>query len=194
MNDLEKVIYLLQIGSVENYIFQDLRQSLVEKFNNICPNVKILEHKMSLQEAEYSRKRKQYNASDILIRLFNYGKDKHYFRILGVLDKDIYTRTLNFVFGVASPPRSDLLKNYGTALISVTRLRESFYGHPSNEEIFHSRILKEAMHELGHTFGLSHCKNECVMRFSNRLAETDNKPADFCIACTDKIERFLNKF
>jgi archaemetzincin len=35
---------------------------------------------------------------------------------------------------------------------------------------FGQRLVKEAVHELGHAFGLNHCENiECVMHFSNSL-------------------------
>jgi archaemetzincin len=34
----------------------------------------------------------------------------------------------------------------------------------------------EAVHELGHAFGLTHCeKSRCVMHFSNSLQDTDFK-------------------
>jgi len=35
------------------------------------------------------------------------------------------------------------------------------------------RVIKEAVHELGHAFGLTHCENsKCVMHFSNSLQDT----------------------
>jgi archaemetzincin len=50
------------------------------------------------------------------------------------------------------------------------------------------RTIKEAVHELGHTFGLEHCENaRCVMHFSNSLADTDWKQAKFCSQCRPKL-------
>ena len=54
----------------------------------------------------------------------------------------------------------------------------------ADEERFRGRALKEAMHELGHTFGLGHCADPgCVMWFSNTLGETDRKGAAYCPRC-----------
>ncbi|MFX1597125.1 MAG: hypothetical protein ACFFBK_13800, partial [Promethearchaeota archaeon] len=72
-----------------------------------------------------------------------------------------------------------------------TRLREKFYRRPDNSTLFELRILKEAVHELGHTFTLQHCKNFCIMRFSNSLADTDQKPPEYCASCLNKLKNFL---
>jgi len=56
--------------------------------------------------------------------------------------------------------------------------------------LFRERILKEAVHELGHTFGLSHCSSpSCVMFFSNSLPGTDRKKSDFCPECRRRLLR-----
>jgi len=107
------------------------------------------------------------------------------------MDVDIFSRFLNFVFGVADMPKN---KSFGSALISVTRLRENFYRRSENLAQFELRVLKEAIHELGHTFGLEHCENLCVMRYSNSLEDTDKKPPNYCEACLKKLKVFLDNF
>jgi archaemetzincin len=58
----------------------------------------------------------------------------------------------------------------------------------ADEQRFRGRALKEAMHELGHTFGLGHCADPgCVMWFSNTLAETDRKGAAYCARCEETL-------
>ena len=50
--------------------------------------------------------------------------------------------------------------------------------------LFRERILKEAVHELGHLHGLSHCDDRsCVMVFSESVEGVDSKGADFCGRC-----------
>ncbi len=90
---------------------------------------------------------------------------------------DLYTRGLNFVFGQARLGGRE-------AVISLARLHQSFYGLPEDEELLLERSLKEAVHELGHTWGLAHCPDHlCVMHFSNSLRDTDVKTARFCSKC-----------
>jgi len=98
-------------------------------------------------------------------------------RVLGVIDADCYAPGLNFIFGQARLHERD-------CFIALPRLRQSFYGLPDDENLFRQRVLKEAVHELGHTYGLGHCPNpHCVMHFSNSLHDTDVKDAEFCPRC-----------
>lgn len=97
--------------------------------------------------------------------------------LLGVAAVDLYVNSLNFVFGEADPTNR-------VAVISVMRLRQSFYGLQSDRRLFLKRAGKEAVHELGHVLGLRHCLNpNCVMFFSNSLLDTDRKDDDFCEKC-----------
>jgi Peptidase family M54 len=69
---------------------------------------------------------------------------------------------LNFVFGIAQ-------SRGRAAVISLCRL-----GLGADPPLRRERVLKEAVHELGHTLGLNHCPDaKCVMHFSNSLADTD---------------------
>jgi archaemetzincin len=96
---------------------------------------------------------------------------------LGVTGSDLFVPGLNFVFGEADTVS-------GVALISLARLREEFYGAPKDDELFLARVAKEAVHEIGHTFGLGHCNSPaCVMHFSNSLADADKKGESLCPAC-----------
>jgi archaemetzincin len=98
-------------------------------------------------------------------------------RLLGVTACDLYVPVLTFVFGEAQLAGA-------CAAVSTARLREEFYGLPSREPLLRERLLKEAIHELGHTFGLRHCSDwECVMAASHGVERLDVKGAGFCPAC-----------
>ena len=126
----------------------------------------------------YNPQRKQYFSSKLLASL---EKPEGAERVVGVTEVDLYVPRLNFVFGEADA-RS------GTAIVSLCRLRQEYYGLAPDESLFLERATKEVVHELGHTFGLGHChNNKCVMHFSNSLADTDLKEANFCTGCRPKI-------
>ncbi len=126
----------------------------------------------------YDPVRKQYNSSMLLASL---GKAKREERVVAIADVDLYVPRLNFVFGEAGI-------GSGTAIVSLYRLRQEHYGLDPDEALFLERATKEIVHELGHTFGLGHCPNDnCVMHFSNSLADTDVKQAHFCCECRPKI-------
>jgi len=126
----------------------------------------------------YDAARRQYYSTAIISELKNL---KHEGKVLGIADVDLFVPALNFVFGEADPVA-------GLALISLSRLRKEHYGLPPDEELLVERATKEAVHELGHTYGLSHCPNRrCVMHFSNSLADTDVKGPGFCPECAQRL-------
>ena len=184
---MKKIIYLQRIGDVDPRILIVLQKNLKLFFKKYNIKINILPDKLPLLESEYYKK--QYDALKVKKRLIKHVNNKNCYRILGVMDVDLFSRFLNFVFGVADMPKN---KFYGSALISVTRLRENFYRRSENVAQFELRVLKEAIHELGHTFGLEHCENLCVMQYSNSLDDTDKKPPNYCEACLKKLNDFLD--
>jgi len=126
----------------------------------------------------YDPQRGQYSSSQLLACLSKAETEE---RVIGIADVDLYVPRLNYVFGQA-----DMVS--GRAIVSLCRLRQEYYGLPRDAALFLERVTKEAVHELGHTFGLEHCANgRCIMHFSNSLADTDLKEASFCGSCRPKI-------
>jgi archaemetzincin len=101
--------------------------------------------------------------------------------ILGITELDLYIPVLTFVFGEAELG--------GTrALVSTHRLRQEFYGLPSSPALVAERVVKVAIHELGHTTGLTHCHDyECVMAATHAVEWLDLKTDRFCDACSHAL-------
>jgi len=171
-------IFLVPVGSVPAEALRWLSGELPSAFECTCKVGPI----SSLPRFAWDARRQQYDAERILAKVG--GSEAGV--ILAVADVDLFVSGLNFVFGLAQPRTRK-------AIISLSRLRQSFYGARDDDELFRSRILKEAVHELGHVFGLNHCHDrDCVMAFSNRLADTDYKSEGFCKECEAELRSKLS--
>jgi len=188
---MKKTIELLKIGDINQSFLVKLKKNLERSFKGFNLSINVIQEAIPLEKAEYNLKRRQYNASKVLTKILYFNQNKQFFRILGVLDEDIYSKPLNFVFGLAINPKTKIPELPVAALISITRLRETFYRRAENNNLFELRILKEAIHELGHTFSLEHCNKYCIMRFSNSLTDTDDKPPNFCKDCLNRMLLYL---
>jgi archaemetzincin len=121
----------------------------------------------------YDPRRRQWSAAPFLRDAHAFGGDK----VLGVTEVDLFGGGLNFVFGQAEVGGK-------SAVISLARLG------PTDHADFAERVVKEAVHELGHTFGLGHCDDSrCVMTFSNSLQDTDAKSAALCRECAVELRQ-----
>ena len=169
-------IILVPVQKVDGRILESLQESIGKIFEKeVC-----MGQPLRSPDYAYNGGRKQYFSSAILLKLGEVERGVGD-RVLGVADLDLYVPSLNFVFGEAD------LENR-VAIVSLYRLSQEFYGLSEDIDRFKERVLKEAVHELGHTYGLSHCSNPlCVMHFSNSLLDTDIKKASLCPQCEKRL-------
>ena len=127
----------------------------------------------------FDKARKQWISDSLLDWLLESINPDSTTKVLAICDFDAYSDELNFVFGQAH-------LGGRVAAIYLPRLKDEFYVRKSdkNNNLFEKRVIKESVHELGHTFGLRHCQiSKCVMHFSNSLQDTDFKDDEFCDRC-----------
>ncbi len=158
-------------------------QIIEPRFNAVC----LLEEPLSAPDSAYDAERHQYR-SDVLLGYLRLLTPDHVEKLVALTELDLYVPGLNFVFGQAE-------RGGRNAVVSVARLHPEFYGHPADMALFLSRVRKEVVHELGHTYGLDHCSDSrCVMSFSNSIAEVDRKRSEFCTHCQRHLKTRLGKW
>ena len=175
-------IDIIPIGEIEEPLLLFLKQSIFQTFKI---QARIRNRCFDLFPV-YDPVRDQYNSTGLLLQLIN-DTPPETLKILGVTELDLFIPIFTFLFGEAQ------LKGVG-ALVSARRLHNQFYGIPENQELFKSRLLKEGIHELGHTFGLIHCFTlNCVMKSSTYVEEIDQKSLNFCRFCEQGILHWRNE-
>jgi len=180
-----KSIYLAPFGMIDEEAMSTLETSLWQIFGFDIKRLPVL------PEPEYAldQKTKQYNSTLILKNLLR-GVPNDAVRVLGITQCDLFIPMLSFVFGHAQV-------NGTVAVISLARLHQQFYHLPENKLLFIRRMMKEAVHELGHTFGLVHCSDtQCAMSLSNAIQQVDKKTEELCENCSilfDEISKHIRR-
>jgi archaemetzincin len=128
----------------------------------------------------FDRSRAQHS-STLILRDALTRRPADAIRLLVLTEVDLFIPMLSFVYGQAqlSGP---------VAVLSFARLRQEFYSLPPNRALFLLRVRKETLHEVGHTFGLTHCSDSlCAMTLSTNIEQLDFKRGAFCSDCTTLV-------
>jgi archaemetzincin len=169
-------ILLTPLGRIE----EDLMTGLVGGLERIFPLRHMITEGIHDIEFAYDPSRRQYSAVELLKELKSFRKEEDA-KVLGVTGEDLFVPILTFVYGQAQLEGR-------CAVVSSSRLAM----HRSDRILLLGRLIKEGVHELGHTFGLIHCQNSlCAMSFSFRLSQIDRKESFLCGACQAVLETRL---
>jgi archaemetzincin len=172
-------IHLLTVGDVDRLLLEDLSDALSDAFRLSC---RILPARLSPEFALHPV-RMQVHSTEILGRLPGFAQADTW-RLLGVTEMDLYIPILTFVFGEAQVGNT-------CAVVSTHRLRQEFYGLPADPSLLLERLLKEAVHELGHTLRLPHCEDyRCAMAPSHAVEWIDLKGSALCAECRRRALAF----
>ncbi len=175
MSSRASEIRIVPLGPVNRDLLDYLALTLAERFSRTCVETQV---KVDI-ERSYSSTRRQYHSTALLAQLREHSGDES--KLLGVTDVDLFIPIFTFVFGEAQVGGN-------AALLSTHRLHQEFYGLPADMSLLVARADKEAVHELGHAYALTHCRSfDCVMHFSNSVEQVDLRPCQFCQLCEDRL-------
>ncbi len=171
---------MTRLVAVEIGAFPDgLLETLVRKVGSMM-GLEVSSSQQRLDPAmAYDERRKQLLAARLLTELRQIGKEDE--RLIGAASLDLFNPVLTFVFGEAEMPGR-------AAVFSIHRLRQEFYGLPPDSRLLEERAAKEMLHELGHTFGLTHCPDvSCVMSSCHSVEAVDLKSETLCRRCGSRL-------
>ncbi|HOJ19088.1 MAG TPA: archaemetzincin family Zn-dependent metalloprotease [Ignavibacteriaceae bacterium] len=173
-------IFLAPAGAINNQLLERIAEDIKSKLH---ADVSVIKLNFDL-EAVRSPERNQYFSTRLLAQAI--PQTTHYDgKILILMDADLYVPVLTFIYGEAQLRGKH-------SIVSSFRLHEEFYSGEVNEDLFFERLMKEVYHELGHNFGLIHCREwDCVMHSSAGIEEVDIKGGFYCSSCSAQISKAL---
>jgi len=129
--------------------------------------------------------RNQYHSTPILEQLAHKAPPNA-IKVMALVEVDLFIPILTHVYGEAQLGGK-------ACMVSTARLNE---GHNAlnTQEPYLGRIVKETIHELGHTFKLRHCREHtCLMHYCRNEHDVDRKSDQLCRYCRvlldDEIQR-----
>ena len=170
-----KVVYILPLGKVDNSNI-NIVKSAVEKFYHVkC----ILKPVVSLTEDILADSKTRYEANRILSK-FNSNENTLILteQDIAVVNPERHSKEWG-VFGLGYQPGT-------TCVVSMFRLKQN-----ASIALFHDRLIKTCLHEIGHNFGLPHCSSgetRCLMRDARgTIKEVDRERLFLCPQCRKQL-------
>ena len=174
------VVQLVSVGRIDSILLEHIRLELPRNLPVSC-DLRAIELDPN---PSYHPERQQYHSSEILERLQPLVRESDW-RLIAITSVDLYIPILKYVFGEAQ-------MGGPCAVVSYHRLRQEFYGLDRDHDLLAERLLKECVHELGHTLGLHHCQDyRCAMASAHAVEWVDLREYALCDGCRAKTEASL---
>ena len=174
------IIVISPIGEIDTKLLRPVSNKILNTFG--C-QTEVISDIIDIDFA-FDPDRNQYNSTLILEKLADVAPSQT-LKLLAITNADLFIPILTYVYGEAQLDGK-------TSIISTCRLNEGF-SSLCDEDTFLQRVVKEAIHELGHTFNLRHCNDKaCIMHYCRSINDVDGKSDQLCRYCTillkDKME------
>ena len=183
-NTLQKHIIISPIGNFDSKLIQRVGQEIHRILGYRTQTRSVLKD----VDFAFDSSRNQHYSTLILEKLADLVPPQA-IKILAISRVDLFIPILTHVYGEAQLGGK-------ACIVSTHRLKEGLGADIL--EIFIQRVVKEAIHELGHTFNLRHCKdNSCCMHYCRAIKDVDRKSEQLCRYCQvlfeDEIKRMAKK-
>ncbi len=172
----EHSIVISPVGTLDSELFEPISMGIKRIFGyktEVIPFFKDVSFALD-------PKRKQYHSTPILEKLEK-AAPVQAIKVIGITSVDLFIPILTHVYGEAQIGGA-------ACIISTHRLAEGLF-LAADKDTYYKRVAKEAVHELGHTFKLRHCKdNACIMHYCRSIKDVDRKSEQFCRYCKTLLE------
>lgn len=150
-------------------------QFLKQELQRVYPSVQLSDNPIKLPEKYYYAPRDRYSGRGLLKDLSQYKRGTIVFGLTNEVIYEPNEKSPTFgIFGIGSVGGH-------VAVISSTL--------PSRKKHSDEHLVKLMMHELGHSFGLNHCKDEHCFMVDAEHGNKFSKTPSFCPQC----KTFLNR-
>jgi len=172
----QRPVTILPFGYFEKNFLEEIAEAVKHEY--LIPVI-IKETHFDLSEF-FDPGRRQYDGNKLL-KAVDILSTPDSLKTIGLFNVDLFIPILTYIFGQA-------YLGGPSGIASLYRLSNERYGIETGDNFVLSRIKKEVIHELGHTFGLIHCHvPTCVMRSSTYVEDIDQKEQSLCINCRRNI-------
>jgi archaemetzincin len=179
-------VALQPFGKIDWQLLQQVVNGIKKTFCKVEVDIRPA---VPLPKYAYYKPRKRYRAEKLLNYLesfYTHQVKKKYVKIIGLTRKDISTTKGQYydwgIFGLA-------YLDAGPCVVSTFRLKRN----AKSQRHFMERLIKVVIHEIGHTFGASHCPGKCCVMEDARgtIKTVDARNGRFCSRCREKLFRVL---
>lgn len=176
-------IGLAPFGRIQDFILQ----SLAGFIRGYCGLGAVILAASPIPAAAYDEKRDQYNAAAIIKALEAMPFDSNLTKVVGIFNTDLFIPIFTHVLGEAR-------EGGRYAVASLYRLSRSAEGLYAPASKVGERLVKVAVHELGHLFDIGHCMDRrCMMHYSGGLQELDAITLTLCSYCAEYLRYAIQR-
>jgi len=162
-----ETLKLLPLGLVDRRLCLMLARAIRKKFG--C-RVRVAKRVERL-DAAYRHSCGQYSVDRLLRLLAGYREPPNIERVLAVTLDQLFDKSQDVIAGYA----------HFRSRVGVVSL-----SHLVGAKL-RRRMVVTAFHELAHMYGLTHCKNDCLMRWRESSNEKFGLPSHFCRKCARQL-------